>query len=66
MNRGNKSKLLNDEVNKFTNQKELKLSDKKCGNIHIGNKASKVECPKKVLVTELLLSQTKRNILVIS
>ena len=53
INCGNTSKLLNDKVNKFTNQKKLKLSDKKCANIQIEEKKlQKLNVLKRILVTE--------------
>ena len=39
---GEKSTKLNHEVNTFIDSKKLKLSSKKCANIHIGNKKSRI------------------------
>ena len=42
---GEKSTDLNLAVNNFIEHKKLKLSAKKCGNIHVGNKAYKSKYP---------------------
>jgi hypothetical protein len=42
---GNTAVALNSAVNTFMEQKKLKLSQDKCSQIHIGNKASNENCP---------------------
>ena len=41
---GATSLALNTEVNTFINMKKMKLSDKKCAKIHVGNKRTKEHC----------------------
>ena len=63
MNCGENSKLLNEAVNTFVNHKKLKLSVKKCSNIHIGNKMSRKKCPKKHIDGEHMNESEKEKYL---
>ena len=60
---GEKSSDLNLAVNNFVEHKKLKLSAKKCGNIHVGNKASKSKCPVKVVNGETMKESDKEKYL---
>ena len=60
---GDKSIALNAAVNRFVEEKKLKLSANKCGNIHIGNKASKAKCPTKVVGGEPMKESEKEKYL---
>ena len=60
---GENSTKLNHEVNMFIDSKKLKLSSKKCANIHIGNKKSRKVCPNKKVGDELMKESDKEKYL---
>ena len=61
---GESSIALNNAVNNFVmREKKLKLSVKKCSNIHIGNKASKKSCPMKMVGNEVIKETDKEKYL---
>jgi hypothetical protein len=60
---GENSTKLNNEVNNFIEKKKLKLSVKKCANIHIGNKASRMKCQSKYVDGEIMKESDKEKYL---
>jgi hypothetical protein len=58
---GENSTELNGVVNDFIEHKKLKLSEKKCANLHIGNKASKLKCPNKAVSDEKMNDSNKEK-----
>ena len=48
-------------MNQFIEQKKLKLNTKKCGNIQIGNKAAKSNCPLKEVNGESMKETEKEK-----
>ena len=63
INCGEQSVNLNAKVNTFVEQKKLKLSAKKCSNIHIGNKETKNNCPTKTNSGEIMKESDKEKYL---
>ena len=62
-NCGEESVNLNAKVNTFVEHKKLKLSAKKCSNIHIGNKTTRNNCPKKFSDNEIMKESNKEKYL---
>ena len=62
-NCGEESVNLNAKVNTFVEHKKLKLSAKKCSNIHIGNKTTRNNCPNKFSVNEIMKESNKEKYL---
>ena len=60
---GEKSTKLNHEVITFIDSKKLKLSSKKCANIHIGNKKSRDVCQDKKVGDDLMKESDKEKYL---
>jgi hypothetical protein len=60
---GKNSSELNEAVGHFIDKKKLKLSVKKCANIHIGTKASKLKCPQKLVNGEIMKNSDKEKYL---
>ena len=57
------SQALNTTVNTFINMKKMKLSTKKCSNIHVGSKKSKENCQEKQIDNETLSTSDKEKYL---
>ena len=58
---GENSVSLNSEVNYFIEHKKLKLSEKKCANIHIGNKEFRDMCPNKIFDKAIMKESDKEK-----
>ena len=63
VNCGADSVNLNAKVNTFVEHKKLKLSAKKCSNLHIGNKTTKNICPIKMSDGEIMKESDKEKYL---
>ena len=50
-------------LNLFVDHKKLKLSEKKCANLHVVNKESKENCPTKVINKETMNESDKERYL---
>jgi hypothetical protein len=60
---GDQSTKLNLAVNTFIENKKLKLSASKCANIHVGNKATRNNCPEKQVGSEPMKESEKEKYL---